>query len=52
MPAKDEKAYARALLDILFSKEEQAQGLVESANSGRPSLDQERTHLLFGKSAD
>lgn len=52
MPAKDDKAYARALLDILFTEEEQSQGLVVSTNSGRPPLDEEKTHLLFGKSAD
>lgn len=51
-PAKDNKAYARALLDILFTKEEQSQGLVVSTNSGRLPLDEEKTHLLFGKSAD
>ena len=50
--AKDEKAYGRALLDILFSKDEQATGLVVATNSGRPSLDEDEVHLLFGKSAD
>ena len=51
VPAKDKKAHGRALLDILFTKEEQSQGLVISNNSGRPVLDEERTHLLLGKSA-
>ena len=46
MPAKDEKVYARALLDILFTKNEQSQGLVISINSGRPSLDEEGKHIF------
>ena len=50
--AKDEKVYGRALLDILFSKDEQATGLVVATNSGRPLLDEDEVHLLFGKSAD
>ena len=50
--AKDEKACGRALLDILFSKDEQATGLVVATNSGRPSLGEDKVHLLFGKSAD
>ena len=50
--AKDEKAYGKALLDVLFSKDEQATGLVVATNSGRPSLDEDKVHLLFGKSAD
>ena len=45
--AKDEKAYGRALLNILFSKDEQATGLVVATNSGRPSLDEDKVHLLL-----
>ena len=50
IPAMDAKSYARALLDVLFTKEEQSKGLVYTKRSAdRELLDQNRTHILFGR---
>lgn len=49
IPARDAKSYARSLLDVLFTKAEQAKGLVYSKKSAnRELLDQKRTQILFG----
>ena len=45
--SKDEKVYGRALLDVLFSNNEQAQGLVIATNSGRPSMDEDKIHFYL-----
>ena len=48
--AKDPIAYARNLLDLMFTKREQRQSLVlPSSKSTKPPLDQEKVTKLFGK---
>lgn len=48
--AKDAKSYARRLLDLLFSKQEQKSSLMQkSSKSSKPALDQERTAKLWGE---
>ena len=48
--ANDAYAYARRLLDFLFSKEEQKKSLVHSSlKSKKPQLDQGRMSKLFGE---
>ena len=50
MPAKDAKAYGRALLDLLFTKHEQKASVVlKSKKSSRPALDPARVEKMFGK---
>ena len=50
MPARDMCAYGRALLDVLFTKEEQAISTVlRSKKSDKPPLAPERVQILFGK---
>ena len=50
MQCRDVYAYARALLDVLFTKEEQRSSIVlESKKSTKPALDKNRVKLLFGK---
>lgn len=47
--AKDSYAYGRNLLDVLFTKSEQKNGiLLQSKKSSKPALDPERVQLLFG----
>lgn len=50
IPAKDMCAYGRSLLDVLFSKEEQARSvLVRTPKSAKPPLSPRRVQLLFGE---
>ena len=49
MPAKDMCAYGRALLDVLFSKEQARSVLVKTPKSSKPPLAPQRVQLLFGK---
>ena len=51
--AKDAGAYGRALLDILFTKEEQLGRCIlrTPLNPDKPLLDQDKVHMLFGKLA-
>ena len=52
MPARDMCAYGRALLDVLFTKEEQAKSTVlRSKKSDKPPLAPERVQILFGKNS-
>lgn len=44
--AKDSYAYGRNLLDVLFTKSEQKNGIL--LQSKKPALDPERVQLLFG----
>ena len=49
LQARDVYAYGRALLDILFTKEEQKHSVVyESKKTTKPGLELERVELLFG----
>ena len=47
IPAKDMCAYGRGLLDVVFSKEEQARSVL--LQSSKPPLSPRRVQLLFGK---
>ena len=48
--AKDPIAYARNLLDLMFTKREQRQSLVlPTSKSSKPPLDQEKVTKFFGK---
>ena len=48
--AKDAYAYARHLLDFMFSKTEQKNGLIqESGKSNKSALDSKRTEKLWGE---
>ena len=48
--AKDPIAYARNLLDLMFTKKEQRQSLLlPTSKSSKPPLDQEKVTKLFGK---
>ena len=48
--AKDAYAYARHLLDFMFSKTEQKNGLIqESGKSSKSALDSKRTEKLWGE---
>ena len=48
--AKDAIAYGRALLDRLFSKQEQRTSLLfATAKSNKPALNQEKVELLLSK---
>ena len=50
IPAKDVNAYGRALLDLLFTKQEQKTSIVmKSKKSSKPPLDQSRVEKMFGK---
>ena len=50
MPAKDAKAYGRALLDLLFTKHEQKASVVlKSKKTTKPPLDPARVEKMFGK---
>ena len=48
-----ERIYGRALLDILFTKEEQLGRCIlrTPLNPDKPLLDQDKVHMLFGKLA-
>ena len=47
--AKDPIAYARNLLDLMFTKMEQRQSLLlPTSKSSKPPLDQEKVAKLFG----
>ena len=49
IPAKDAYSYGRALLDLLFTKEEQkASILLPSKKSEKPPLDQESVQQILG----
>ena len=50
VPAKDVNAYGRALLDLLFTKQEQKSSIVmKSKKNSKPPLDQARVEKMFGK---
>jgi hypothetical protein len=50
VPAKDVNAYGRALLDLLFTKQEQKTSIVmKSKKSSKQPLDQSRVEKMFGK---
>lgn len=50
IPAKDICAYGRCLLDVLFTREEQAVSVVKKTNkSKKPPLSPSRVQKLFGK---
>ena len=49
VPAKDVNAYGRALLDLLFTKQEQKSSIVMKSKSSKPPLDQARVEKMFGK---
>ena len=52
IPAKDYLSYGRALLDLLFSKPEQKEGLFHikvGSKCLRPLLDRQRVQLIYGK---
>ena len=50
VPAKDAKAYGRALLDLLFTKHEQKASVVlKSKKTTKPPLDPARVEQMFGK---
>lgn len=51
LPAKDVNAYGRSLLDLLFTKAEQAISVVlPTKKSNKQPLSPQRVQLLFGKS--
>lgn len=51
IPSKDAYAYARTLLDTLFTKQEQKKSIVlKSKKSLKPQLSPQRVQKLFGKS--
>ena len=50
LPSKDANAYGRNLLDILFTKSEQARSVVVPIKkSDKPPLSPPRVQILFGK---
>ena len=50
VPAKDAKAYGRALMDLLFTKHEQKASVVlKSKKTTKPPLDPARVEQMFGK---
>ena len=50
VPAKDASAYGRALLDLLFTKQEQKASIVlKSKKTKKPPLDPVRVEKMFGK---
>ena len=50
VPAKDVNAYGQALLDLLFTKQEQKTSIVmKSKKSNKPPLDPARVEKMFGK---
>lgn len=50
IPSKDAYSYGRALLDQLFTKQEQKPAVVlKSSKSSKPALSPRRVELMFGK---
>lgn len=49
MPAKDASAYGKALLDLLFTKQEQMSVVLKSKKTKKPPLDPMRVEKMFGK---
>lgn len=50
IPSRDAYAYALALMDVLFTKEELAMSLLfKSKKSEKPGLDRERVEKVLGE---
>jgi hypothetical protein len=50
IPAKDVYSYARSILDLLFTKEEQKASVVfKTKKSEKPPLSPRRVEKMFGK---